>query len=214
MRIHLHGGAFGHVNEEMIENMYRLRHKVFAENLHWVAPVRDQLEIDRFDVLGRATVYIICAQENDVLGAARLLPTTSSTMLEKIFPELLGGEPMPQGPQIWESTRFVVRRAARTRVPDLPPGGVTSCLLAAMWELAMAIGLTEIVSVFALAMERILKRAGCVIQPIGVKRMIGTTETMAGLFPVSQERLEAIRRAGGITSPLIDPPGAGGTLRV
>jgi acyl homoserine lactone synthase len=69
---------------------YRLRHKVFAETLHWVPPTEDGQEMDMYDLWG-VTVGLL-DPDGTLLGMARLLPPSGKFMLEKEFATLLPSE--------------------------------------------------------------------------------------------------------------------------
>jgi acyl homoserine lactone synthase len=66
---------------DLIDQMFRLRARVFAERLKWDVTVIDGKERDRFDDLG--PVYLIHTDEEGrtVRGSLRLLPTTGPTLL-------------------------------------------------------------------------------------------------------------------------------------
>lgn len=69
---------------------YQLRHRVFAETLHWVPPTEDGQEMDMYDLWG-VTVGLL-NPDGTLLGMARLLPPSGKFMLEKEFATLLPSE--------------------------------------------------------------------------------------------------------------------------
>jgi acyl homoserine lactone synthase len=75
--------------EEMTQ-AYRLRHRVFAEQLKWVPASEDQQELDMYDLWG-VTVGVFAA-DGVLLGMARLLPPTGEFMLGNEFGALLPGD--------------------------------------------------------------------------------------------------------------------------
>jgi acyl homoserine lactone synthase len=82
----------------------------------------------------------------------------------------------------------------------------TFLLFAAMIEWGQQHDLQAIATVTDLRMERILRRAGWGLDRLGEPRQIGATKAVAGLLPVTDEALGAIRAAGNISRPLIDTP--------
>jgi len=127
-------------------------------------------------------------------------------MLADTFPVLLDGHAAPKAARIWESSRFCIdtKNVAATAENGLREA--TYLLFAAMIEWGQQLDLQAIATVTDLRMERILRRAGWHLDRLGTPRQIGTTTAVAGLLPVSDDALEAIRAAGKISKPVIDAP--------
>ena len=103
-----------------LRSMFAARKRVFIDLLKWDIPaLADQYEVDHFDDI-HATYLIVTDEADEHLASARLLPTTRPALLDALFPFLVTG-PIPQGPAIFEITRFCLspgigarqRRAAR-----------------------------------------------------------------------------------------------------
>ncbi|HYH99608.1 acyl-homoserine-lactone synthase [Hyalangium sp.] len=99
-------GTTEELPQEVLEGMFRLRHKVFHELLGWEVEVREGQERDRFDALETHYIILHAPRQPMALGCWRLLPTTGPYMLRDVFPQLLHGEAAPCSPQIWEISRF------------------------------------------------------------------------------------------------------------
>lgn len=82
----------------------------------------------------------------------------------------------------------------------------TFLLFAAMIEWGQQRDLQAIATVTDLRMERILRRAGWQLNRLGEPRQIGATTAVAGLLPVTDDALGAIRAAGKIAKLAIDAP--------
>ena len=97
-----------HQNAHLLDQMFRLRARVFAERLKWDVSVVDGKERDRFDDL--APVYLIYTDEEglEVRGSLRLLPTTGPTVLADFFTDTMPDAALLSAPTIWECTRFCV----------------------------------------------------------------------------------------------------------
>lgn len=88
-----------------VSNLGRYRYKVFVERLKWHLPCEAGHEFDQFD--RSDTKHLIAlGQGEDIVGCARLLPTTRPYLLESVFPALLNGQPPPSSPEVWELSRF------------------------------------------------------------------------------------------------------------
>lgn len=75
-----------------------------------------------------------------------------------------------------------------------------------MIEFGLSMRLTEIVTVTDARMERILRRAGWPLRPIGKSHALGNTLAVAGYLEVSADALERIRKAGRILGPVLWAP--------
>jgi acyl homoserine lactone synthase len=82
----------------------------------------------------------------------------------------------------------------------------TYLLFAAMIEWGQQCDLQAIATVTDLRMERILRRAGWHLDRLGTPRQIGATKAVAGLLPISNDALGAIRSAGKISGRAIGAP--------
>lgn len=191
-------------NSELALGMHRLRRRVFRDRLDWKVSVSDGLEIDQYDAL--TPTYLLGVDRRDVVGCVRLLPTTGRNMLADTFPVLLDGRAAPKNATIWESSRFCVdtQNVAATAENGLKEA--TFLLFAAMIEWGQQHDLQAIATVTDLRMERILRRAGWGLDRLGEPRQIGATKAVAGLLPVTDDALGAIRAAGRISGPAIDAP--------
>lgn len=133
------------------------RHKIFIEQLGWPLPVENGEERDQFD--RPDTHYVVAREPNGAIcGCARLLPTTRPYLLGEVFPDLLGGSPLPRSYDVWELSRF----AAVSTDPHstLDPATNTRKLLAAAVEHAARQGAKRLITVSPLGIERLLHRMG------------------------------------------------------
>jgi acyl homoserine lactone synthase len=181
---------------ELALGMHRLLQRVSKDRLDWTVSVSDRLEAEQHNNL--SLIYLSGVDRQDVVGCFRLLPTTGRNMVEDTFPILLDG--------IWESSRFCVDT---TNVEATAQNGLreaTFLLFAAMIERDQQHDLQAIATVTDLRMERILRRAGWGLDRVGEPRQIGTTKAIAGLLPVTDNALGAIRTAGKISKRIIETP--------
>lgn len=189
---------------DLTMGMHRLRSRVFKERLNWNVSVADGLEIDQYDAF--KPTYLLVVERREVVGCVRLLPTTGRNMLADTFPVLLNGHAAPRAANIWESSRFCVDTQNVVTTAGNGLREATFLLFAAMIEWGQQCNLQAIATVTDLRMERILRRAGWHLERLGEPRQIGATKALAGLLPVTDEALGAIRAAGKISKPAIDAP--------
>lgn len=189
---------------ELTMGMHRLRGRVFKERLDWDVSVSNGLEIDQYDSF--KPTYLLVLEQTDVVGCVRLLPTIGRNMLADTFPDLLDGNPAPKATTIWESSRFCVDTRTVAATAENGLSNATFLLFAAMLEWGQQRDLQAIATVTDLRMERILRRAGWYLDRLGMPRQIGSTKAVAGLLPITDEALAAIRAAGQISGLAIEPP--------
>ena len=68
----------------------------------------------------------------------------------------------------------------------------------ALCEIGQIAGLSFIVTVIDLRMERILRRLNCAGERIGVPRKYGNVTAIAGLWETTDEMLQQLRATSGI----------------
>ncbi len=177
-----------------LQDMFRLRKEVFVGRLHWDVAARQDLERDCYDLIG--PVYGIClADDQRVVGCWRLLPTTGPYMLRDVFPEMVGENPMPCSPRVWEISRFAVSgvQGELGRSVHL----VTSQLLVGLIECALDFDIERIVAVTDLRFEKVLKRAGLRTARLCEPRRLGAVMATAGWIDIDEQALADVRRVAG-----------------
>ena len=194
-----------HEFSDELDQMHRLRFKVFHERLAWSVQIADESEADQFDRCGPVWL-LLPGPDGRVVGCVRLLPSDGPTMLRDVFDDLLGGMAAPSRADIWESSRFALELRGTA---DMGAGGVavaTYKLFAAMLEFGLSRNLTKIVTVTDVRMERILRRAQWPLERLGAPRVLGNTRAVAGFLSVSRDDLARVRRAGNLRRPVLWQP--------
>jgi len=183
----------------MLEEMYRLRKRVFHDRLGWDVEITDGMEIDIFDSLDPS--YIVSVDsEGHVVGCVRQLQTTGPHMLSDVFSSILDGEPPLRSSRVWEATRFCVdtQRLSGGRGRNTI-SYVTSEIMIAAIELAISAGVTDAIAVVDPVMNRVLHRSGNgPYDYLGTPKQMGKVVAMAGLIDCTQERAARIRAFSGI----------------
>ncbi|SEO04616.1 N-acyl-L-homoserine lactone synthetase [Duganella sp. CF517] len=143
-----------------LNQIFRYRYSVFVERLHWTLPCAGAgLEVDQFD---RDDTYHVCVRDaGATIGYARLLPTTEPYLLSEVFPQLMDKAMIPRSPAVWELSRFcsVDLRSAGESRRQADYWGCQAVLRTAV-QCALEHGVSRLVAVSAVAMERILARLG------------------------------------------------------
>ncbi|WP_312223656.1 acyl-homoserine-lactone synthase [Rhizobium rhizoryzae] len=175
-----------------IHDMHRLRARIFRGRLAWNVRCTSGLEVDSFDKL--KPTYILCLDRSDaVIGCVRLLPATGGTMLEKVFPQLLGTEKLPTHPRMVESSRFCVDTNAAAEREQAGLHSATLAMFAGIVEWSVLNGYREIVTATDVRLERILRRAGWPLRRLGSPAQINETKSVAGLLPADWVSFDRLR---------------------
>jgi acyl homoserine lactone synthase len=184
--------------ERHVDNLYqmhRIRKAVFKDRLGWDVPVSGEFEVDQYDALGPS--YLLSIDRYGTLnGCVRLLPTTGPNMLRDIFPSFLTKAAVPRGERVWEASRFAVSR--NTTAAEAGLSQTTYDLLIGVLKFGLSNGITTIVCVVDLGMERILRRAGWQLERLGPAHRIGSTIAMAGQLDVSAQILRRLEARVGL----------------
>ncbi|MBX9863582.1 MAG: hypothetical protein K2Y42_12620 [Hyphomicrobium sp.] len=197
MKVQLISGHEAGNHPHLIDEMFKLRARVFKDRLDWEVTVVDGRERDQFDDLN--PLYALAIDDlNRVVATFRLLQTTGPHMLADVFRGL-----MPEGipirsPLIWESTRFAVDTSlARDRGPR-GLAEVTGLMLTTLLETGFNSGLTHILTVLDVRMEKIVRRAGCPVDRLTEPRDFGGVPSLAILMECSEETVAEMHRRNNV----------------
>lgn len=188
-----------HLAEPILEDVYRLRARVFQDRLGWDVKVAYGQERDLFDDLHPAHVVSL-DDDGRVVGCMRLLQTTGPHMLSDVFRDILDGEEPLRSPQLWEATRFCVdtdrlnKGRGRNSISY-----VTSEIMIGAFEYGMSAGVLDAVAVIDPIMDRVLKRSNnAPYDYLGSPKDMGKVIALAALMDCSEERVAGIRAFSGI----------------
>ncbi len=181
-------------HSNLIDEMFRLRARVFYDHLRWDVHVVDGKERDKYDDEG--PVYLIHAddEKQKVKGSLRLLPTTGPTVLTDFFSDTLPSAAYLSAPSIWECTRFCLDD---TMVPSNGRREEqyfnSAVLIAALGDVAIKAGIESILGNFDSAMLRLYRRIGCEVDVLGSTERYGQSIYL-GLFSISDAILHKVKR--------------------
>jgi acyl-homoserine lactone synthase len=183
----------------LMEQVYRLRHQVFVEELGWKdLASADGLEHDQFD--RPDAIHHICVRDGKVAGYQRMLPTVAPHLLSDVFPELCEG-PVPRGINTYELSRYCVapgyregRRGVSSVGSELMAGGVE-------WALACGVNkvTTEVETIWVLRWLQLK----FLVRPLGFETRIGNQRIIATLLEFNRSTLQAIREYRKHWTPVI-----------
>jgi acyl-homoserine lactone synthase len=182
-----------HLYRDEMDKAYRLRHKVFVEEMGWHDLARpDGREIDPFDT--KYAVHMLYIEHGMVLGYQRFLPTTRPHLLSDVMPELCEVE-RPEGAHIWEISRHCV-------APGQRAGGRFACAVAVAMGIAMVEwGFECGISKFVIEIDPmgLVPLVQCHFQPmpLGLPKKIGGKDFIALTLTYDGRTLERLREMRG-----------------
>jgi len=182
-----------HLDNRTLNAMFRFRHKVFHERLGWEVPVQDGIERDSYDDL--EPIYLVAKNAyGEVEGCWRLLPTTGPYMLKDTFAQLLGGDPAPQDPTIWEMSRLAVLPSRSHERVQVALNPITFDLIRTVYEFSVRNGIRQYVLVTSVAVERLLTRIGFPIHRFAGHKpqYVGKVRTVACYLDINEQFRQAV----------------------
>lgn len=183
-----------HEHRDLFPRYLRARRDVFIVEKGWQLPETDGMEFDQYDTpLAR---WIVIHDGEEVLGGARLLPTTAqcgshSYMIRDAQLGFLPGLPTdllhdiaPVTDDVWEATRLFVCDT----VPSHARMAVQQALLLEMMSAAEKMGATRIIGIVPAVFKRWLKRIGLSAKEAGPVMRIDGDRVQAAYLSVMQAR--------------------------
>ena len=175
-------------DNEDINEMYRLRARVFRDRLGWDIPTIAGMEIDGYDALG-PHYMLIQDPAGKVRGCWRLMPTEGPNMLRDTFSQLLQGKAAPASRNIWELSRFAIESG---NDQSFGFADVTIGAMRAVVSFADRAGIQSYVTVTTTPIERLLRRTGIELTRLGAPMRIGVENAVALEIAMSQQTHDAL----------------------
>jgi len=105
--LHFIEEAHRHQYRYLLDQYFRLRKRVFHDQLKWEVRVTGDMELDIYDRM--PNVYILSTSPSgQVLGGLRQMPTTGPTLTWEVFSDMVPDRSAIMSPRVWETTRFCV----------------------------------------------------------------------------------------------------------
>ncbi len=189
--------------QELLDQMFRLRKRVFADGLGWDVIVQGDQERDPYDRQGPVYLLWTDAAAKRLIGSLRLMPTTGPTLLNDVFRSTFPADIDLSAPDIWEGTRLCVDEEVLIAVaPGISLSRAFGFMLLALCECALEFGINSMISNYEPQLKRIYRAAGLAIDELGRADGFGRHPVCCGAFEVSEDVLARMRAALGVDQPL------------
>lgn len=183
----------------LMDQAFRLRHRVFVQELKWSGLQADHgRERDQFD--HTEAVHHLCVYAGKVVGYQRLLPTTAPHLLSDVYPELCEG-PVPRGPNIYEWTRNCVAPEWRDSATGLSRISLELTLAVVEWGLSSGVD-TVTVEYDPHFLLRALQMQ-FLVRPLGYQRSIAGKPTIAVSMGFNDRTLATVQKAYGSSQAVV-----------
>lgn len=188
--------------EALMDQAFRLRKRVFHDQLGWAVTIDGDCERDEYDAL-RPAYLMWCNDRADCLyGTLRLMPTTGPTLLYDVFRDTFAGASLI-APGIYEGTRMCLdEKTLSEDFPSLETGKAFGMLLLALCECGLSHGIETLVSNYEPHLARVYRRAGLAVEEVGRAEGYGRCPVCCGFFEVSEEVRTRMQQALGVATPL------------
>jgi acyl-homoserine lactone synthase len=182
-----------HFYRNEMDQAYRLRHKVFVEELGWENLRKpDGREIDQFDT--KHAVNMLYIEGGKVLGYQRLLPSTRPHLLSDIMPQLCEVD-RPVGAHIWEISRHCV--APGHRAGGRFANAIANALGTGLVEWGLECGISKyIIEIEPMGVLPLIQ-LHFQPMPLGLPKTINGRDVMAITLTFDGRTLERLREMRG-----------------
>lgn len=178
-------------------DLARYRYDVFVGRLGWNLPCPAGYDQDQFDT--PQALHVVASDDADqILGYARLLPTTGEYLLAALFPELLGAAQPPCDPRIWELSRYAATDTRSTPASRADEVLVGKLVLLAAIRTAAQQGATSIVFCTTVAIERLAMRWGVDLRRLGAPVRSNGQLLVAALIAFTPKTFAALAAAADL----------------
>lgn len=190
MRLHVVREPCAPPKADLLEENFRLRHRIFVDLQGWEALRRaDARDVDAFDT--EDSTHLLLTDGDELVGGSRLTSLNKPNLLQTVFSGLVQVE-LPAAPSLGADwTRFYVRpdrREGRRRAPE------SAALFCAVMEYALLQGYSYITFVSSLSMLELGTSVGWRVTPLGAPVQIDCKFAVAAWIEVSELALANVRR--------------------
>ncbi|MGO4621117.1 acyl-homoserine-lactone synthase [Ensifer sp. 2YAB10] len=191
---------------QAVDDMFRLRKRVFHDFLKWDVQTDGEWEIDNYDKANPLYVLSYAPDTGRLRGALRLLPTLGPNMLDDTFPILLGDNPEIRSASVWESSRFCIEPEISQDRASNQVTVAAAELMCGVGELGLASGISHIVTVTDVFLERMFRRMGCPGERIAEPHRIGSVFAVAVAWEVNESLLQRMKAVAAIEGTVLERP--------
>ena len=186
-----------HLFQPELDQFYRARHAVYADELGWVSVAPDGREFDQFDTADAA--YLVVMDGEGFVAGSRLVPTNLPHLLSEVFPDSCDIAPMVRDASVVEWTRGFIVPARR----DKGSLRILAGACAAVMEYCLAKGYRQVGGIQDMKWISLWRKMGWSIHVHGQPIDIDGSPWLPIYFDVTQEAMMNARALGRINGSLL-----------
>ncbi|MDZ7823209.1 MAG: acyl-homoserine-lactone synthase [Ahrensia sp.] len=171
--------------KKYLNQYFRLRKRVFSDQLKWKVPVIGDMEKDILDE-APCTYTLYIDQDDEVVGGARLIPTTQTTLLDHAFDGLIPSNISFKSPTIWESSRFCVDHDRSKAKLSAGAKKATLAISIGNYDYAVKNGIEFLIAVVEARLFEFSRNYNLDTQMLGEK-IIDGGRVVCALYPITPE---------------------------
>jgi acyl-homoserine lactone synthase len=184
---------------ELMEKIWRFRHKQFVERLGWKELRSDDgRETDRFDT--DDAIHLAVVSSDDVVGYTRLLRTSRPHLLSDVYPEIMEGQDWPRSETIYEWTRCISNDKA-ARFGDVQ---ASHLLITGVLEFCLLSGIQGLIVETHPKLVTWMLETGYKVETLNTPQMINDVPVVPVYIGATRSALERHHQMFGITSSVLD----------
>jgi len=186
-------------NADLMEAIWRFRHKQFVERLGWrELSSEDGREHDRFD--NDDAIHLAVTSQDAIVGYTRLLRTSGPHLLRDVYPELMQGEIWPQAADIYEWTRCISDEKAG-RIGDVQ---ASHLLITGVLEFCITAGIRGLIVETHPKLVTWMLETGYDVKTLATPQSINGVPVVAVYIEASRKALDRHHAMFGITGSVLD----------
>ncbi len=198
-------GEHQYLYSDLLDQMFRLRKRIFADKLRWDVRVAGEYEYDQYDALRPVYLVWTNAEKTKLYASIRLMPTSGPTLLYDVFHSTFPKDAKLSSSRIWEATRACVDPVALGEDHrDVNVAQAFNMLLLATNECAYWHGINTIVSNYEPQLDRVYRRAGVQFQEVGRAEGYGRHPVCCSTIEVSAFSVTKMRKKLGLFERLYE----------
>jgi len=169
----------------LLEQLFRVRHPIFAGERRWVPASADGLERDQFDTA--ATAYIVFVEAGSIIAGSRLIESPHPHLAGEVFGGRFPLPPGPRDPSVVEWTRGFI-------VPERRSAGLVAHCCTEIMQYCVGQGYRQIGGLQDRRWLAVWARLGWSVRLYGGPVVIDGEEWLPAYCEVSEAALAASRR--------------------
>lgn len=198
--VHIISNDNRHLYEDALEQHFRLRHRIFVDELGWTALRKpDGREIDQFDT--EHSIYLLGIEPGrGVVAGTRLGPSLEPHLVSDVFPHAAAHRGVPRAPHIYDWTRMFVTSARRG---ETRPCRAAGTIKTAVLEYCLANGIRQVTGLGEPYWIPALAKLGWNPQPLGLPIEHEGKSIFAFTCDVTKEALHKTKSVFGFVKPVL-----------